>query len=92
MSKRAQAVQDNQRDLEALASEVRAMTALLGDTARQLAAFGRAETATPVNEWICRVTPDELLDTWQALRGDKAEAHLLSRISRRRAARRAASL
>jgi hypothetical protein len=39
-----------------------------------------------------RCTLDQLLDAWQAARGERAEAHLLGRIYRRRAARRAASL
>jgi hypothetical protein len=33
-----------------------------------------------------RITPDQLLDAWVAVRGPKAEAHLLGRIHRRRAA------
>jgi hypothetical protein len=35
-----------------------------------------------------KITPDQLLDSWIAVRGAKAEAHLLGKIYRRRAARR----
>jgi hypothetical protein len=34
-----------------------------------------------------KITPDQLLDAWQAARGEKSEAFLLGRIRRRRAAR-----
>ena len=83
-------VRDDQRDLTALAAEVRALAALVGETARQLAALRRVEEALPIDEWMARATPDAMLDRWMAVRGEKAEAHLLTRIYRRRAARRAA--
>jgi hypothetical protein len=37
-----------------------------------------------------KITPDQLLDAWIAVRGPKSDAFLLDRIYRRRAARRVA--
>jgi hypothetical protein len=36
---------------------------------------------------LAKVTPDQLLDRWNELRGEQAEAYLLGRIQRRRARR-----
>jgi hypothetical protein len=79
----------NGQDLVALAAEVRALLTLNGELARKLDALGRAE-AIPVDTWLAKTTPGQLLDAWIAVRGPKSEAFLLDRIYRRRAARRAA--
>jgi hypothetical protein len=78
-------VRDDQSALAVLAAEVRALRALNGELARQLAALGRVEEALPIDEWMARATPHAMLDGWMVVRGYKAEAHLLSRIYRRRA-------
>jgi hypothetical protein len=71
-----------------LRADVIALGALVAEIGGRLAPGNRVETAVPVDEWIARATPDEMLDRWQAVRGERAEAHLLTRIHRRRAARR----
>jgi hypothetical protein len=65
----------------ALLAEMQALHALVAERIMPRAAGGID---------LRRCTPDELLDAWIAVRGLKAEAHLLSRIYKRRAARRAA--
>jgi hypothetical protein len=82
--------QADQRDLAVVSAEVRALLAMITEVALDLATLGRAEAALPVDTFLKKASPDELLDRWQAARGDKAEAHLLGRIYRRRASRRAA--
>jgi hypothetical protein len=84
---------NGQTGLAALAEEARALCKLAADLRRQVAALERAPAPAHNGDLdlrTSRITPDELLDRWQADRGQKAEAHLLSRIFRRRAARRAA--
>jgi hypothetical protein len=88
LSKINQTLRDSQ-DLAALAAEVRALLALNAEVARRLAALGRAE-AIPVDTWLAKATPDQLLDRWRGVRGNKAEAFLLDRIFKRRGARRIA--
>jgi len=80
----------DQTAIATLAAELNALTTLHGEVVRQLATLARVKLALPVDAFLRKTTPDALLDAWQAARGQKAEAYLLDRIYRRRAARRAA--
>jgi hypothetical protein len=79
--------QGDQPSLAVLAAEARALRALVAELGRQLATLGRAEEAVPINVWLAKATPDEMLDRWQEIRGDQAEGFLFGRMKRRRAAR-----
>ena len=83
----------DQTALAALAEQAQALLELTADLKRQVDAVERAQAqarACTNGLHLRRCSPDEMLDEWQAARGTRAEAHLLSRIYRRRAARRVA--
>jgi hypothetical protein len=80
-------VQSDQPSLAVLAAEARALRALVAELGRQLATLGRAEEAVPVDAWLAKATPDQMLDRWQEVRGEQAEGFLYGRMKRRRAAR-----
>ena len=82
---------NGQTELADLAEQARALVELTADLLYEVDALKQMPAHNGgLDLRASRITPDQLLDAWQAARGQKAEAHLLNRIYRRRAARRVA--
>jgi hypothetical protein len=79
---------DTKLEVTALLAEARVLRELTHELTRELTRELTVPRTNGHGVDLRKVTPDQLLDAWQALRGAKAEAFLLGRIYRWRAARR----
>jgi hypothetical protein len=82
---------NGQTALADLAEQVRALVDLTDGMLHQMRVLERVPAHNDkLDLRPSKITPDQLLDAWIAARGRKAEAFLLDRIYKRRAARRIA--
>ena len=92
MSKIASNGVNGQTGLAHLAEQVSALCELTADLLHEVDALKQMPAHNGgLDLRVSRITPDQLLDRWQAARGSKAEAFLLDRIVKRRVARRVAA-